>query len=141
VRPATGRSWHQVTLARPPRADLRFLVRIICSLLLLVASGCSVWQRVASWSGRGNQQLETFPIAHWGWRVQWATSNESPPGGTFKVTAHSGDSGRQIAEIAADVRGVDHDTTYVTDLPRSYYLVVESSNVDWSIIVEEGVPK
>jgi hypothetical protein len=105
-----------------------------------VAVGDSDWRRIASWSGRGNQQLETFPIAHWGWRVQWATSNESPPGGTFRVTAHSGDSGRDIAEIA-NVRGVDRDTTYVTDLPRSYYLVVQSANVDWSLVVEEGVPR
>jgi hypothetical protein len=56
------------------------------------------------------------------------------------VTAHSGDSGRDIAEIA-NVRGVDRDTTYVTDLPRSYYLVVQSANVDWSLVVEEGVPR
>jgi hypothetical protein len=96
---------------------------------------------VATWTGRGNQQLETFPISGWTWRVRWEAKEERPPGtGTLKVTAHSGDSGREIAEIA-DVRGPDHDTTYITDLPRSYYLVVTSANVDWSLIVEEPVDR
>ena len=71
--------------------------------------------------------------------MEWETKNESPAGaGRFKVTAHSGDSGRQIAEIA-DVHGVDHDVTYVTELPHRYYLVVQSANVDWSLIVEEAL--
>lgn len=99
------------------------------------------WQRVATFSGRGDAQLETFPIGGWTWRVQWETRNESPPGsGAFKATAHSGDSGRQLAEIA-DVRGVDHDTTYVTELPHRYYLVVKAANVDWTMVVEEAVLK
>jgi hypothetical protein len=99
------------------------------------------WHRVATFSGRGNAQLETFPIEGWTWRVRWETRNESAPGtGTFKATAHSGDSGRQLAEIA-DVRGVDHDTTYVTELPHRYYFVVQSANVDWTMVVEEAVLK
>jgi hypothetical protein len=53
----------------------------------------------------------------------------------LKMTAHSGGSRREIAEIA-DVRGVDHDTTYITDLPRSYYLVVDSRNAI-VLVVEE----
>src|SRR5689334_14658194 len=31
------------------------------------------WQHVATWSGHGNAQLETFPITGWTWRVQWET--------------------------------------------------------------------
>jgi hypothetical protein len=99
------------------------------------------WHRIATFSGRGSAQLETFPIEGWTWRVQWETRNESPPGtGTFKATAHSGDSGRLLAEIA-DVRGVDHDTSYVTELPHRYYLVVKSANVDWTMVVEEAMLK
>jgi len=97
------------------------------------------WKSIATFSGRGDAQLETFPIEGWTWRVRWETRNELPPGsGTFKATAHSGDSGRQLAEIA-EVRGVDHDTTYVTELPHRYYLVVKSANVDWTMVVEEAV--
>jgi hypothetical protein len=99
------------------------------------------WRRIATFSGRGNAQLETFPIEGWTWRVQWETRNESPPGtGVFKATAHSGDSGRLLAEIA-DVRGIDRDTSYVTELPHRYYLVVKSANVDWTMVVEEAVLK
>jgi hypothetical protein len=99
------------------------------------------WRPIATFSGRGSAQLETFPIEGWTWRVQWETRNESSPGtGTFKATAHSGDSGRQLAEIA-DVRGVDRDTTYVTELPHRYYLVVKSANVDWTMVVDEAMLK
>src|SRR6187397_1322949 len=68
-----------------------------------------VWKEVGTWSGHGTQQLETFPIEHFTWRVKWETKNESPPGsGRFHVTANSGDSGRILAEVA-DVQGVDKD--------------------------------
>ena len=45
--------------------------------------------------------------------------------GSLRVAALSADSGREIAEIT-DVRGTDHDTKYLSDLPRRYYLVVTS---------------
>jgi hypothetical protein len=99
------------------------------------------WRPVGAWSGRGNQQLETFAIEGWIWRVKWEARNESAAGaGTLRVAALSADSGREIAEVT-DVRGVDHDTKYLSDLPRRYYLVVTSSNVDWSLVVEEPVLK
>jgi hypothetical protein len=98
-----------------------------------------VWKEVGTWSGHGNQQLETFPIERFTWRVRWETRNESQPGaGTFHVTANSGDSGRILAEVA-DVAGVDHDVTYITELPHRYYLVVTSSGVDWSLTAEEPI--
>jgi hypothetical protein len=119
-------------------------------LVLLVIAGCGdqstplarkesekAWRRVGAWSGRGNQQLETFAIEGWIWRVQWAARHEAAPGrGSLRVAAMSADSGREIAEVT-DVRGDDHDTKYLSDLPRRYYLVVTSENVDWSLIVEE----
>jgi hypothetical protein len=131
------------------RKRWRWIPAILPALLLLSAcrgeeppprpaGRITGWHKVATFSGRGNAQLETFPIESWTWRVQWETRNETPAGaGTFKVTAHSGDSGRLLAEIA-DVRGVDHDTTYVTELPHRYYLVVKSAGVDWTMVVEEA---
>ena len=100
----------------------------------------TVWKRVGTWSGRGNQQLETFPIERFTWRVQWETKNEDPPGtGRFHVTANSGDSGRIMAEIA-DAKGVGHDVTYVTEaVPHRYYFVVTSSGVDWTLTAEEPI--
>jgi hypothetical protein len=101
--------------------------------------GDAAWRRVASWSGRGNQQLETFPIEAWIWRVRWEAANEDAGGGgMLRVAAMSADSGREIAEIT-NVRGADHDTKYLSDLPRRYYLEVTSANVEWSLVVEEPV--
>jgi hypothetical protein len=99
------------------------------------------WTKVGEWSGRGNAQLETFPIERFTWRVRWETKNEDPPGsGTFHVTANSGDSGRILAEVA-NFNGVGRDTTFITELPHRYYFVVESKNVDWTLVAEEVVPR
>ena len=98
-----------------------------------------VWKEVGTWSGHGNQQLETFPIEHFTWRVKWETKNESPAGaGRFHVTANSGDSGRILAEVA-DIKGVDKDVTYITELPHRYYFVVTSEGVDWTLTAEEAL--
>jgi hypothetical protein len=35
-------------------------------------------------------------------------------------------------------RGVGRETAYVSDDPRTYYAVVESSNLDWTFTVQEG---
>ena len=99
-----------------------------------------VWKQIGTWSGHGNQQLETFPIQRYTWRVRWETRNEETPGaGRFHATANSGDSGRVMAEIA-DVKGVGEDVTYVTEgVPHRYYFVVTSSGVDWTLTAEEPV--
>src|SRR5262245_31056730 len=96
-------------------------------------------QVVGTRSGQDNQHLETFPIEHFTWRVKWETKNESPAGaGRFHVTANSGDSGRILAEVA-DVKGIDKDVTYITELPHRYYFVVTSENVDWTLTAEEAI--
>ena len=48
-------------------------------------------------------------------------------------------SGRSL-QVAVDVQGAGHNIAYVTDDPRSFYAVVESSNVEWTFTVDEGVP-
>lgn len=129
----------------------RRLSSVLIPVLLVLGVSCErrppppekdvdpVWKEIGTWSGHGNQQLETFPIERFTWRVRWETKNESPPGaGTFRVTANSGDSGRILAEVV-DVRGVGRAVEYVNELPHRYYLVVTSSGVDWSITAEEPV--
>jgi hypothetical protein len=84
-------------------------------------------------------QTEPFISDTGSLRVRWATSHEAAPGtGTFRVTVHSDVSGRPLV-VAVDVRGVGKDTAYVTEDPRPFFLVVESTNVDWTIEAEEGV--
>jgi hypothetical protein len=104
------------------------------------AQAVNKWREVATWAGRGSTQLETFSIEGWSWRIRWETKNPAAPGrGELRVEAHSADSGRLLAE-PIDAKGTGHDTSYVTELPHRYYLVVESKDVDWSLTVEEPAP-
>jgi hypothetical protein len=95
---------------------------------------------VGSWSGRGSMQTEPFISDTGSLRLTWRTSNEAPPGaGTFRVTLHSDVSGRPLL-VAVDARGVGHDVNYVSEDPRSFFLAVESANVDWTVTADEGFP-
>ena len=97
------------------------------------------WRPIASFSGRGNSQTESFNIESGQVRLKWETSHETSPGqGTFKVTVHSAVSGRPLME-AVEHRGAGRGTAYVSEDPRLFHLVVESSGVEWSIAVEEAV--
>jgi len=97
------------------------------------------WRPAGAWSGQGNAQTESFDIGSGQFRIKWATSREtSPDAGTFRVTVRSGVSGRPLM-VAVEHRGIGHNTAYVTDDPRPYYLEIESSHVEWSIRVEEAV--
>jgi hypothetical protein len=97
------------------------------------------WRPIGAWSGRGNTQTDSFNIESGQLRIKWETKNEASPGaGAFKVMVHSAVSGRPIA-LAVEHRGAGRDTAYVTDEPRLYHLVIESSDVDWTVAVEEAV--
>jgi len=118
--------------------------------LATVVSGCGsqstpaareviVWQTVGSWSGHGNVQSESFTSDTGSLRMRWETSNESPAhAGAFRLTAHSAISGRPL-QLAVDHRGVGGGTSYISEDPRVFYVVVESANLDWSFTVEEAV--
>jgi hypothetical protein len=97
------------------------------------------WKRLASWSGRGSVQTETFTSDNGSFRIQWATTRESLPGkGTLKVAFRSGDSGRVIID-AVDQKGEGSGSAEVGDMVRWYYLSIYSSNVDWSVSVDEPI--
>jgi hypothetical protein len=84
-------------------------------------------------------QTEPFISDTGALRLRWETSHEAAPGtGIFRVTVHSDVSGRSLV-LAVDVRGVGRDTTYVNEDPRSFFLAVESANLDWTVAAEEGV--
>ena len=46
---------------------------------------------------------------------------------------------RCTAQSAVEHSGIGHDIAYVNEDPRLFHLVIESSNEDWSVSVEEGV--
>jgi hypothetical protein len=98
----------------------------------------TLWRSLGSWSGHGLTQTESF-IGNGALRVIWETRNEAAPDtGTFGVTVHSSVSGRPLLQ-AVEQRGVGRGTAYVSEDPREFYLVVESSNLEWSVTVEEGI--
>ena len=97
------------------------------------------WRPIASFSGHGDAQTDSFNIESGQWRIKWVTTNEKPPGaGTFKVTVHSAVSGRPLT-VAVEHRGIGRDTAYVNEDPRLFHLVIESGGVDWSVSMEEAV--
>lgn len=93
---------------------------------------------MATWSGHGNAQLDWFDMPYYSWRIKWETKNAPPGKGRLHVEAHSGDSGRLLAE-PIDVTGNGHDVAAVNVDPHRFYLVVDSADVDWSLTVEEPV--
>jgi hypothetical protein len=98
-----------------------------------------VWRKLGSWSGRGSTQTEPFISNTGSLRLHWETRNEAAPGtGIFRVTVHSDVSGRPLVQ-AVDARGVGRETTHVSEDPRSFFLAVESTNLDWTLAAEEGV--
>ena len=96
-----------------------------------------IWRPIDSWSGDANAQLGTFWIESFDWRVRWEASATSPDS-YLKVVVHSGDSGRDLA-FPVDTKGSGSGTGYVTELPRSFYLTVETKNTAWKLWVDESI--
>ena len=97
----------------------------------------TTWRTVGSWSGHGDSQTDSFDIGYNDLRIRWETRDEKPPGaGTFHLTVNSAVSGRELAVIA-NRKGVGHGLQYVTLDPHWSYLLINSSNLDWFVTVEE----
>lgn len=98
-----------------------------------------VWKQVGTWSGRGSTQTDSFDLDVMQWRIKWKTTNENPVGkGTFMVTVNSAVSGRPLS-VAVEHNGPGAGVAYVADDPRLYHLVIDSSNLDWTVSVEQPV--
>jgi hypothetical protein len=97
------------------------------------------WRPIATWSGHGNIETDSFNIGSGQWRIKWETSHEQLPGkGTFRVIVHSLVSGRYVS-TPVDHQGVSSGIAYVAEDPRQFFLVIESTGIDWNVSVEEGV--
>lgn len=125
------------------------IVGIVLAAASLVNSACRsehkseakpaalIWRPVGTWSGRGRAQTDSFDIGYGQCRIRWETRNENPAGkGTFTVTVNSAVSGRELG-LVVDHRGAGHDIAYVAVDPHWSYLIIESSNLEWSVTVEE----
>lgn len=97
------------------------------------------WRPVASWSGRGNTQTDSFYMENGQWRIRWQTTEPQASGaGRFRVIVHSTVSGRFV-EVAVDHQGAGSGLAYVSEDPRQFFLEIQSTEVDWRVTVEEGV--
>ena len=97
------------------------------------------WSPVASWSGHANYQTDSFNIGTGQWRIKWeARSAQSAANSNFRVTVHSSISGRFVT-VAVDHQGAGSGIAYVSEDPREFFLVVDSSGVDWNMEVQEGI--
>jgi hypothetical protein len=127
------------------------LTRSVLLTLLLIAACASppappaqeitIWRKLGAWSGRGLLQADAFISDTGQLRITWEARDAagSGPPGTLRITLHSAVSGRPLA-VAVDQRGSGRDIAYVTEDPRSFYLVIEATNLDWSVEVAEGIP-
>jgi hypothetical protein len=104
------------------------------------ATGIVGWRALGSWSGSANLQTETFTSDTGSFRVHWqAKPSVTPTSGSLHVIFRSADSGNPIID-AVNHRGAGDGIASVSaERPRWYYLTIESSDVAWTVRVEEPV--
>jgi len=94
------------------------------------------WTEIASWSGSGIKETETFRTSSREWRVRWRTSNEVFAGaGIFQIMVYDEDG--SLVTMAANKQGTGNDVSYVCSSPGRHHLMLNSGNVDWDVAVEE----
>jgi hypothetical protein len=111
----------------------------VCGAAPPPAEEVTVWRPLGAWSGHGVLQTEAFISDTGVLRVSWRAEQAAPAGGTLRVSLHSAVSGRLLA-VPVDRRGAGRDVAYVTEDPRSFYLVIESTDLAWSVDAAEGIP-
>ena len=94
--------------------------------------GTQSWRRVKQWKGRGIKETESFPVKSGEWRISWKSMNGP---GVLQIFVYS-DEGNMVA-TAANTLGTGSDTSYVRAPAGRFYLMINSANVDWEVVVEE----
>jgi hypothetical protein len=72
------------------------------------------------------------------WRLLWeakAIDNGAPP--SLRVSVHSADSGRTL-EVPLDGQGSGNGVVEIVEDPRQFYLMIESTGLEWSLAVEDS---
>jgi hypothetical protein len=98
------------------------------------------WEQIRSWSGRGSQQLDSFP-SEGTLRIEWEAkrvAGASAPG-WLKIIVHSAISGRPLAAPVVDQRGEGKGIAYFSEEPRVFFMEVTSEDLEWKIAVFERV--
>jgi hypothetical protein len=102
------------------------------------------WRQLGSWSGRGSLQTESFTSDTGTLRVRWEAISTDQAGpakvapGTFRLDAHSAISGRLLQQVV-DHPGAGGGVDYVQQDPHVFYIVVESTRLNWRFTVDEAI--
>lgn len=99
------------------------------------------WRQLGTWSGRGNAQTGSFTSDTGSLRVRWQATAQSEPDAAdpaFRVAAHSAISGRLLQPVVEHA-GAGEGIGYVQQDPHVFFMVVESSHLNWTLTVEEAV--
>jgi len=102
------------------------------------------WRQLGTWSGRGNAQTASFTSDTGALRVRWqatpASSDDAgrSPSSSFRVAAHSAISGRLLQPVVEHA-GPGEGVGYVQQDPHVFFMVVEASQLNWTLTVEEAV--
>jgi len=102
------------------------------------------WRRLGSWSGQEKRQTESFRSDSGVLRVCWSAtdparhSSSSSLVAAFRLTAHSAISGRSLQQVVNHV-GAGRGVNYVQQVPNTFYMIVESSHVNWTFTIDEAI--
>jgi hypothetical protein len=98
-----------------------------------------VWQKLGSWSGHGLLQTNPFENETGMLRVDWDARGSVTPGDRkLRVVLHSAVSGRSLS-VPVDHQGPGSGTAFINEDPRGFFLVIESTGLDWTVAVAEGI--
>jgi hypothetical protein len=96
------------------------------------------WHPVHTWTGSANQQTESFVSETGAFRAHWTARNTDPAHpGLFKLTLHSAVSGRPLVPMV-EHRGDGDETTYASEDPREFFLLIEADGIEWSVALDEA---
>lgn len=99
------------------------------------------WESIKNWSGRGDQQLDSFQSDSGALRIEWEATPATGAAqtGSLKIVVHSAISGRPLAAPVVDQRGEGKGTAYFSEEPRVFFFNVSSIGLDWKLAVSERV--
>jgi hypothetical protein len=97
------------------------------------------WEPINRWSGRGDQRLDSFNSSG-ALRIEWeAKPIAGAASGALSMIPHSAISGRPLGAAVVDHRGEGKGVAYISEEPRTFFMDVMSSGLEWTITVSERV--
>lgn len=95
------------------------------------------WDTVASWSGTGSKDTETFEVAASEWRIRWKAVPTSTVANLLDVRAYRDGARASVANASAsDLKAAAEDVSYVRGQPGRYHLSVGGAGLNWTVYAE-----